>query len=542
MSIRRSPFSPARRYLAPVLVGLPVCLTLQAGCGDTLNTYNSYHYGSDAGQAGAPTGEAGQSPGGAPGQGGEGGAVDDGHAAYPEAPYADTSVAEHDVDVFGTVGNRYWLGVSDEQLADMNEGTGNGGPVFDGPLNGDIYSPGGQTANFVDHLWVTTAGEDGLTADYGKVQVKLAGQSTLRAWNKRSIPNFNVDSNEFVDKQRIGGFEHLRFNNGQVGSIFREWMALELYRKLDYPAPLVTFAWVSSNVWGGDVSIPYVLVERYKRSFCARGDALGGKCENMWEFAGDFLGGMLPDPGPLPPKPGKGPSVFADPNNCQFSECDNTRVKELEQLLIDTPRAEGFKAATEELIDWPAFHRFQCLSWVLATGDDALHNSNNVVLAERADGKFQYLPYSVDISLGQEWYPSVPLPGTNSIARGCQADAACWADTIAACDDVLASFEKAEPLAMLDALRERLESEGMLRAGDEYRYEALRAWFEERFVALPIELEANRKGPVLCTEGLVDCGGSCVPPEQCSARCKPPVGPAAAAGAGTCPMITAYPL
>jgi hypothetical protein len=560
MSTRRTLHAPARRYLALASLALPIALALPAGCADTLNTYNNYYYRSEAGQGGEPTGAAGETSGAAAGQGGEGG-MDDGHLAYPDAPYPNSSVAEHGVDVFGVVGNRYWFGVSDEQLAAMNEGAGNGGPVIDGVGNGDLYSPGGNDANFVDHLWVTSAGADGRTADYGKVQVKLAGQSTRRPWNKRSIPNFNIDSNEFVDKQRIGGFEHLRFNNGQVGSIFREWLALELYRKLDYPAPLATFAWVSSNVWGGDVSIPYVLVERYKRSFCVRGDAFGGSCPNMWEFSGDFgQPGTGPGPNPLPVKGGgaKAPSVFDDPENCQFSECDNTRVKQLEQLLKDTPAAEGFKAATAELLDWPAFHRFQCLSWVLATGDDAIHNSNNIVLAERADGKFQLLPYSVDISLGQDWYASVPLGGQSTIARGCQADPTCWADTIATCEDVLAKLNKAKPIKMLDQLHERLGAEGMLRAGDEARYETLRAWFEERLAAMPAELEANRGGPVLCSDGQVDCGGYCAAPDQCGA-CKPPVGKVAraaladdgAAGAsgaggapggdpGECPMLTAY--
>lgn len=543
-------------------------MALQSGCSDTYN--NNYYYQVGAageGEAGGSAGHsAGNGNGGSSGEGAEGGEAgqagqgpDAAHRAYPDAPYANTSVAEHDVDVFGVLGNRYWFAVSEEQLTQLNEDTGLGGPIFEGPLNGDIYAPGGVTANFVDHLWVTTAGpEGGSVADYGKVQVKLAGQSTMRPWNKRSIPNFNIDTNEFVEKQRLGGFEHLRFNNGQVGSIFREYLTLELYKKLDYPAPLVTFAWVSSNVWGGDIEIPYVLVERYKRSFCARGDAFGGKCENMWEFAGDFGQNDGQNPGPLPPRAGNGASLFDDPNNCQFSECDSTRVKELEQLLRETPDEEGFKAATEELIDWPAFHRFQCLSWVLATGDDALHNSNNVVLAERADGKFQFLPYSVDISLGQDWYPVVSLPGTSRIARGCQADPLCWADTIAVCEDVIADFEKADPVAVLDELYELLDAEGMLRSGDKGRYEALRDWFEERLSALPEELEENRKGPAFCTGGLVDCGGFCAPPEQCGFQCNPPVGklPALVDGAGgaggaaggdlpppnECPMLTAYPL
>src|SRR5690606_26173709 len=113
---------------------------------------------------------------------------------------------------------------------------------------------------------------------------------------------------------------------------------------------------------------------------------------NMWEFVGDLGYGQL---------------GYAE--SCQFSECDPSRAMELELAVVETPPGPGFKEALTEWLDWEAFHQFQCLSWILATGDDALHNTNNVVLMERADGKFQHLPYSVDISLGQEWYPQVPL-------------------------------------------------------------------------------------------------------------------------------------
>jgi hypothetical protein len=561
----------ARRYFAFVPVVLPLGLALQAGCSDTLNTYNYYYQvgaagepsesggapsadngaGGDAGQTSGEGGNAGEGLGAAPAQGGEGGeGPDAAHRAYPDAPHANTSVAEQSVDVFGVIGNRYWFAVSEKQLLSFNENGGNvGGP------NGDLYSPTGQNANYVDHLWVTTAGEDPQIADYGKVQVKIAGQSTWRPWTERSLPSLNLDSNEFVDKQRIGGFEHLRFNNAQIGGIFREYLAIELYRELGYPSPLTNFGWVSSNVWGGDVQVPYVLVERYKRSFCARGDAFGGKCENMWEFQGDFGWGEDPNqnPGPFPPR-GGGASVFDDPNNCQFSKCTSTHVKELEQLLRETPDGDGFKAATEELIDWPAFHRFQCLSWTLATGDDALHNQNNVVLAERADGKFQFLPYSVDFSLGNWWSP-VPLAGMNRIALGCQADKQCWDDTIATCEDVLADFENAKPAEMLDDLYDLLHEEGMLRPGDEGRYAVMREWLDGRLEVLTKELEENRAGPNLCSDGFVFCNGFCNRPEDCFGQCKPPVGKVAmvadgAAGApGTdvpppneCPVVNLYPM
>jgi hypothetical protein len=36
-----------------------------------------------------------------------------------------------------------------------------------------------------------------------------------------------------VDQQLIGGYEHLRLNNAQVGGIFREWLSLTMFEKLD---------------------------------------------------------------------------------------------------------------------------------------------------------------------------------------------------------------------------------------------------------------------------------------------------------------------
>ncbi|AUX19725.1 hypothetical protein SOCEGT47_001770 [Sorangium cellulosum] len=480
-----------------------------AGCADEPDIHHNYYY---------TIGEGGT--GGAGGGGGAGAAGGDGGAPgeeYPGAPVADTEVTELALDVFGPLGNRYWFAVPEEQLEIMNEGSsGIGIPGM--PGSGDIYSPTGEDATFVDHLWVTTAGAEGKTADYGKVQVGVAGQSTMRPWTKRTIPNLNIDTDEFVEEQRLGGFEHLRFNNGQVGSIFRERLALELYARLDYPAPLAGYAWVSSNVWGPEVSIPYIVVERYKKGFCERLEGkLGGGCANMWEFAGDFAGN---DPwgGPIPldvfPVGG---SVFDDPGSCQLRTCDNTRVKELEETIADTPHGEGFKDALASWIDWPAFHRFQCLSWVLATGDDTIHNSNNVVLVERADGLFQYLPYSVDISLGQSWYAQVPLPGTSALARGCQSDPACWDDTIAACEEVIEDFAALDPSAVLKGIHEALSDEGMLRPGDEERYRALDAWLTERIEALPAELESNREQPQLCLPPLVDCGGYCAYPPECGA-------------------------
>jgi hypothetical protein len=541
---------PGVGALAPL-----VAAVLAAGC----NTTNNYYIqgsveSADAGSepppvgerdddpsAGEPDADGDEAPVGGLGEGNErppltgaGGSLSPlGHdagtvvALSEGAPPADVAASELVVDVFGALGNRYWFEASEEQVERMNApyGGGLGGGGF---FYGDFYTPQGGAGGvtFVDHLLVTSAGEAPHTADFGKVQVRLVGQSTGRPWTEESLPNFKIDADEFTDGNRIGEVKHLRLNNAVVGSIYREKLAFDLYRALGYAAPRTNYAWVSGSVWGPDVDVPYVVVEAYKPQFCKLREAeLGGGCVNMWEFYGDLGTGML---------------GFAE--SCQFSSCEPTRGLEFEELVISTPQGEGYKAALAEYLDWDAFHRFQCLSWILETGDDALHNYNNVVLVERADGMFQLLPYSVDISLGQEWYSQVPLPGSSTLAVGCQSDSVCWADTIATCEVLVDEFAAIDPVGMLDAVQAQLEQAGMLRSGDDGRYDSLRRHLEQRIAALPEELEQNRELPVIdyCYP-YVDCAGFCVLPGEC-VLCEPPpavdpgVGqPTPAADAGVAP-------
>jgi hypothetical protein len=412
-------------------------------------------------------------------------------------PVADVGPSELAVDVFGALGNHYWFQVSPEQLELMNA------PYLGGDY-GDFYTPhGAPDASYVDHLLVTSAGDAPHTADFGKVQVRLVGQSTGRPWTEDTLPNFKLDADEFVEKGRIGGLEHLRLNNAVVGSIYREKLTFDLYRALGYPAPRTAYAWVSGSVWGAGIDVPYIAVEAYKSQFCELREAeLGGGCVNMWEFYGDIGAGAL-----------------GLPENCQFSECESTRALEFEYAVAATPFGDGYKAALVDWLDWDAFHRFQCLSWILETGDDALHNLNNLVMVERADGRFQHLPYSVDISLGHDWFPVVPLGGSNTLAIGCQSDAECWADTIATCEVLIDAFTNAAPVAMLDAIQSELEQAGMLRSGDGARYTFLRRHIEQRLVDLPVELEDNRDAPSYgqyCPYPLFPCGDSCVlSPDEC---------------------------
>lgn len=510
-------------------------VALLAACGDEIhNDYHTNYYGDGGAPEGGTDGtsKAGKppvhragsdaGPGGSGAGGGDGGAGEEAGGAggrddgidprYPDAPIANTAIADFQLDLFGTPGNRYWFAVNEQQLLAMNERDDTGGCIF----CGGVYVPGdsGDSANYVDHLWVTTAGDEPQTVDYGKVQAKIVGQSSWQPWNANSIPNLNIDADQFVKNQRIAGYEHLRFSNGQVGSIFRDRVAYDLYRAVDYPAPLVTYAWVQSNVWGPDISIPYLLVERYKQAFCQRYTTdFGGGCANMWEFFGDFgyyNGGGGPFPGEL--------NIFENPENCQLDKCESGRARELEQVMSDTARGEGFKAALKDYIDWPAYHRFQCLSWVLGTGDDAIHNSNNVVIVERKDGLFQWLPYSVDLSLNA--WGTVGLTGTNQVSRGCESDPTCWKDTLDACEEVIADFTAAKPNEMLKAIYDELDEQGMLRRGDTEQFQTIDTYLTDRLTNLPGELERYRAGEI-CEWPWVDCNGHCEY-EFCQDQCIPP--------------------
>jgi len=141
-----------------------------------------------------------------------------------------------------------------------------------------------------------------------------------------------------------------------------------------------------------------------------------------------------------------------------------------------------------------------------------------VVLLERMDGRFQYLPYSVDISAGQSWYQDTPLYGSNQLALGCQADAACWEDTIAACEDVVAEFVASEPAKRVDEVRAELDGEGMLRDGDEGRYMEIRKWYSNRAETALADLDKFRAAP--CAPETVKCEGACVPVQECVLACE----------------------
>jgi hypothetical protein len=191
-------------------------------------------------------------------------------------------------------------------------------------------------------------------------------------------------------------------------------------------------------------------------------------------------------------------------------------------VLKETQLGTGFQAALEPYVDWDLHHQFQCLSWIMWTGDDPIHGGNNNLIMERDDGRLVWAPYSVDISAGQEWYTDVPLVGSTALPRGCQTEPSCWAETIAVCEDLIARFDALNPEELLDAKYAELEAIGMLRDGDQERAEELREWLVWRQGALAGELERFRYLPEAegnCPDTMQPCtDDTCGTEEQCMER------------------------
>lgn len=171
-------------------------------------------------------------------------------------------------------------------------------------------------------------------------------------------------------------------------------------------------------------------------------------------------------------------------------------------------------AATESVIDWPMIHQNQCLSALTGTGDDWIHNNNNVVIVLREDGKIMYLPYSTDISGGHPWYEYTPydgVPGSeyeSNLAFRCAQDPDCRTLALDTCDDMIDAFEELDVVTTV--VQERcntLDETGLKRPADEDVCAALETFYLERADALRDELEILRS-----TDGMGGMGGMSVGP------------------------------
>jgi hypothetical protein len=420
----------------------------------------------------------------------DGGAADTGPAdagtSCPSTqwpPCGTTTPDALDFALFGAPGTRIWLDVSAAQREAMNFGVRpEGNPravedVYTLPDDGqtDPEVPAGDgKVTFADKVVVGVPGLGG--ADFGKVEVRLVGTTTRRPLSPDALPSLRFDADEFQPDLRIGGAEHFRLNNGVKGGLMREHLAARLHRALGYAAPRTTFGFLGTTVHGPGLWIPMVVSEVYRGSFCKDSAALiGGTCAALWKFDGDL--GYA------------GRSAPAPEFDCVTGACDRAALDAFGDAIRAAPEGPGLRAALAPYLDWTRFHRFRCLGVAVGTVDDALRNSgnNSIVVRRVEDGRFVFLPYSMDWS----GFGDTSLFGNIELELKCKADPECEAEARSTCLAVADELETLRPETLVDEAIATLRAHGMVRPGDEERAVGLRSFYAGRAAALRAAVEAG---------------------------------------------------
>lgn len=434
-----------------------------------------------------------------------------------------------EIDLFGKDGHRFYFEVTHEARLAADEQRCSFG--FD--AYGAVYELGEEENGCpipAENVRIHPAGST-VCSDSGKVEVDLPGQSSFRPWAE--IPNIKLDAGEFRDMKFQTGHRQLRFNNGQADStIVREAVALGIWRKMGYPAPRTRFVQTRSNVWDTEVrpevTASHVMVEPYKEAFFSasasdilhvwegQGDPFvpsGGECDE-WGCCDPFgCGGDIFEEAPydidpggdmgfplLPPGPAKSAAAQRGSftGDCQYSvaeDCDEEAFDNIVAALAEIPAGPGYMEATSDYIDWPLLHQNMCLSALTGTGDDWIHNSNNVVIGIRDDGKIMFFPYSTDISGGHPWYEYTPYQGYAHLTQACQYDPDCWEEALATCESMIEDFEELDVVTTVVEERcEALEDAGLDRPADAPVCEELAEFYEARAAELRDELQSLRDG------------------------------------------------
>ncbi len=409
-----------------------------------------------------------------------------GAGSYPvmSLPPCDTVVALNDVeiDLWGQDGHTFYLEVTPEQRVSMDEFECRGGASDDYVIVYDWVNE--ETCpNFALNVRVVPGGQaEGAVqcADTGKVELATVGQSSFRYWY--DVPNFKLDVGEFQDIRFPSGDKTVRLNNGQAdANIVREAIGLGVWNAMGYPAPPSRFVRTQSNVWDNEVYpgawAAHVMVQPYKKAFF---NAELPSAVHVWEGEADAFSPW-------------DDFSFVECEWTDADECDFDALMQIREFINGAPEGEGFMAATESVIDWPAFHQNQCLSALTGTGDDFIHNSNNTVFVLREDGKIQFLPYSIDINADHPWYPGTPYDGWGYLPQQCAADPECRAAALDTCDGMIDTFEALDvPTTVVDERCDALVSAGLSRANDEEVCEQIREYYTSRPESLRAEIEALR--------------------------------------------------
>lgn len=252
--------------------------------------------------------------------------------------------------------------------------------------------------------WTDAAG----TSAPQHVDIRIKGSITLRPWDAKPSLKVNFSRHDERGPRAFRGAKKLTLHNlAYDPSGIREWLAYEVMREGGQPAPRVGWAIVRVN---GVSKHLYAVVESYDDLFLEDWFA---STSALYEADGDFISGL---------------------SGFDLEEGDATvGMAPLEQLAQRVfPLATNGSVPTQVLpeIDWIQLGQMFGFEDLLAHTDGMRSGCHNYFMHLGGDGRWSFLPWSVDLSLLADYGQPGPLSSCSAFAHLCDRDERCsaWFD------------------------------------------------------------------------------------------------------------------
>lgn len=248
------------------------------------------------------------------------------------------------------------------------------------------------------------------------VDIRRKGSITLRPWSAKPSIKVSFQRHDTPGDHAFRGVKRLSLHNlAYDPSVIREWLSYEIMRGMGQAAPRVGWAVVRVN---GTNKGLYAVIETYDDVFLA--DWFPSTVA-LYEGESDFNSGGLSafetdigdDMGPL--------VALA------------ARVDALGSGLGDgfggpvPPGQQVAAVATIPEIDWRQLATMFALEDLLQHTDGMRSACHNYFMHVDLDGRWSFLPWSVDLALLPGYGAAGPLGNCNQLARICDADVQCRA-------------------------------------------------------------------------------------------------------------------
>jgi len=259
----------------------------------------------------------------------------------------------------------------------------------------------GPDKAYAPALWQWTDASG--TSPPQRVDVRIKGSITLRPWHAKPSLKVHFARHDERGPRAFRGAKKLSLHNlAYDPSAIREWLAYDLMRAMGQPAPRVGWATVRVN---GVSKHLYAVIETYDELFL---DDWFTSTTALYEADGDLAHGSLA-------------GFFLDEGDSMAPlEALAARVLAVQQ---------GTSRPTLALpdVDWVQLAGLHGLEEILQHTDGMRSGCHNYFMHVAEDGRWSFMPWSVDLTLLEGYGEGGPIGACSIFAQLCDRDEPCRA-------------------------------------------------------------------------------------------------------------------